>query len=53
MEELMNVESVKWRKVSTNLFTFGTFDCLAASNWPPGHPCSDHHVNNPHRPDHY
>ena len=20
------------------------FDCLAASNWPPGHPHSDHHV---------
>ena len=28
-----------------------TFDCLAASNWPPGHPRSDHHVSNPHRPD--
>ena len=32
-------------------FTFATFDCLAASNWPPGHPRSDHHVSNPHRPD--
>ena len=30
-----------------------TFDCLAASNWPPGHPRSDHHVSNPHRPDYY
>ena len=29
------------------------FDCLAASNWPPGHPRSDHHVSNPHRPDYY
>ena len=34
-------------------FTFATFDCLAASNWPPGHPRSDHHVSNPHRPDYY
>ena len=33
--------------------TFDTFDCLAASNWPPGHPRSDHHVSNPHRPDYY
>ena len=33
--------------------TFATFDCLAASNWPPGHPRSDHHVSNPHRPDYY
>ena len=30
-----------------------TFDCLAASNWPPGHPRSDHHVSNPHHPDYY
>ena len=30
-----------------------TYDCLAASNWPPGHPRSDHHVSNPHRPDYY
>ena len=30
-----------------------TFVCLAASNWPPGHPRSDHHVSNPHRPDYY
>ena len=30
-----------------------TFDCLAASYWPPGHPRSDHHVSNPHRPDYY
>ena len=30
-----------------------TFDCLAASNWPPGHPRSEHHVSNPHRPDYY
>ena len=35
------------------LLTFATFDCLAASNWPPGHPRSDHHVRNPHRPDYY
>ena len=34
-------------------FTFVTFDCLAASNWQPGHPRSDHHVSNPHRPDYY
>ena len=34
-------------------YTFDTFDCLAASNWPPGHPRSDHHVSNPHRPDYY
>ena len=33
--------------------TLATFDCLAASNWPPGHPRSDHHVSNPHRPDYY
>ena len=32
---------------------FATFDCLAASNWPPGHPRSDHHVSNPHPPDYY
>ena len=36
-----------------HVLTFVTFDCLAASNWPPGHPRSDHHVSNPHRPDHY
>ena len=35
------------------LLTFASFDCLAASNWPPGHPRSDHHVSNPHRPDYY
>ena len=34
-------------------FTFATFDCLAVSNWPPGHPRSDHHVSNLHRPDYY
>ena len=34
-------------------FFFFTFDCLAASNWLPGHPRSDHHVSNPHRPDYY
>ena len=34
-------------------FTFVTFDCLAASNWQPGHPRSDHHESNPHRPDYY
>ena len=33
--------------------TFVTFVCLAVSNWPPGHPRSDHHVSNPHRPDYY
>ena len=33
--------------------TLLTFDCLAASNWQPGHPRSDHHVSNPHRPDYY
>ena len=33
--------------------TFATFACLAASNWLPGHPRSDHHVSNPHRPDYY
>ena len=33
--------------MADNLLTFG---CLAASNWPPGHPRSDHHVSNPHRP---
>ena len=33
------------------MLLFFTFDCLAASNWPPGHPRSDHHVSNPHRPD--
>ena len=29
------------------LLTFATFDCLAASNCPPGHLRSDHHVSNP------
>ena len=29
------------------------FVCLVTSNWPPGHPRSDHHVSNPHRPDYY
>ena len=42
-------------KMSTinSILTFVTFDCLAASNWPPGHPRSDHHVSNPHRPGYY
>ena len=34
-------------------YLLATFDCLAASNWPPGHPRSDHHVSNPHRPDYF
>ena len=28
--------------VASYLLTFG---CLAASNWPRGHPCIDHHVS--------
>ena len=39
--------------ISPTDHTFDTFDCLAASNWPPGHPRSDHHVSNPRRPDYY
>ena len=35
------------------LITFVTLGCLAASNWPPCHPRSDHHVRNPHRTDYY
>ena len=41
------------QKLCNGLLTVVTFDCLAASNWPPGHPRSDHHVSNPHRPDYY
>ena len=35
------------------LLTFVTFVCLATSNWPSGHPRSDHHVSNPHHPEYY
>ena len=41
------------KRLTKTYITFDTFDCLAASNWPPGHPRSDHHVSNPHRPDYY
>ena len=37
----------------TYFYYYYTFDCLAASNWPPGHPRSDHHVSNPDRPGYY
>ena len=49
----MSVVVTVWGSVGMFVVTFDTFDCLAASNWPPGHPRSDHHVSNPHRPDYY
>ena len=45
-EEVMRISRAK----SDTAFAFV---CLVASNWPPGHPRSDHHVSNPHRPDYY
>ena len=59
-EEVISYLDIPIKQSSQNHNTFFTFDVflsalyvVAASNWPPGHPRSDHYVSNPHRPDNY